>query len=248
MLTIQEQTATTANNLANVDTAGFKADLLRFTSAPAIHTWRVDDPTTADAAGRPRPEYIGLTNAGVMDTEVWRDFSQGQIVQTQRPLDIAIIGDGFLRVMDAAGQEMYTRDGELRQTPDGWLTDARGCRVQGLNGDISLGSSNDVHIDHSGGVYVDGTLVDTLDLAFFSDPQGQLSKAGDNLWRASSAPDAAGTVQVQSGFIERSNVNAVDCLTELITQLRHYEAAQRVIVAEDGMLNIAANNIGRMPQ
>ncbi len=54
--------------------------------------------------------------------------------------------------------------------------------------------------------------------------------------------------EVQSGFIERSNVNAVDSLTELITQLRHYEAAQRVIVAEDGMLNIAANNVGRMPQ
>ncbi len=105
MLTIQEQTATTANNLANVDTAGFKADLLRFTSAPAIHTWRVDDPTTTDAQGRPRPEYIGLTNAGVMDTEIWRDFSQGQLVETQRPLDVAIIGDGFLRVTDETGRK-----------------------------------------------------------------------------------------------------------------------------------------------
>jgi flagellar basal-body rod protein FlgF len=248
MLTIQEQTATTASNLANVDTTGFKADMLRFTSAPAVHTWRVDDPTTTDKQGRPRPEYIGLTNAGVMDTEIWRDFSQGQIVETRRPLDVALIGDGFLRVKNETGQEMYTRDGELRQTPDGFLTDERGRRVQGLGGDINVGSSNDVSIDRSGGVYADGAQVDTLSLAHFSDPQTQLAKAGDNLWSASSAPDGTGASEVQSGFIERSNVSAVDSLTELIMQLRHYEAAQRVIVAEDGMLNIAANNIGRMPQ
>lgn len=248
MLTIQEQTATTANNLANADTAGFKADLLLFTSAPAVHTWRCDDPTTMDDAGRRVPEYIGLTNAGVMDTQVWRDFSQGQLLETQRPLDVAIIGAGFLHVTDDTGRELYTRDGQLRQTADGFLTDERGRRVQGVSGDINVGSGNDVYINRSGEVWVAGAQVDTLDLAFFSDPQTQLRKSGDNLWTSTAPPDGAGVVDVQSGFIERSNVSAVDSITELITQLRHYEAAQRAIVAEDGMLNIAVNNVGRLPQ
>jgi flagellar basal-body rod protein FlgG len=247
MLTLEEQTATTANNLANVDTAGFKADLLLFTSAPAIHTWRVDDPTHVDRQGRVVPQYIGLTNAGVLDTKIWRDFTPGQIVETRRPLDIAITGDGFLRVNDG-GQELYTRDGELRQTPDGFLTDSQGRRVQGQTGDINVGASGDVYINRAGEVYADGALVDRLNLAFFTDPQVQLSKAGGNLWRADTPPDGTGQVDVQAGFIERSNVNAVDSLMELITQLRHYEAAQRVILAEDDTLSIAANNVGRMPQ
>jgi len=248
MLTIQEQTATTANNLANADTTGFKADLLRFVSAPAIHTWRLDDPTTLDDQGRQQPEYIGLTNAGVLDTEIWRDFSQGQLTETNRPLDIAIAGEGFLRVKDETGQELYTRDGELRQTADGYLTDSRGRRVQGQSGDINIGTNNDVYFNHSGEVYAGGAVADTLDLAYFTAPQQQLSKVGDNLWRSSTAPDGTGASVVQGGFIERSNVSVVDCITDLITQLRHYEAAQRAIVAEDGMLNIAANNVGRMPQ
>jgi flagellar basal-body rod protein FlgG len=248
MMTIQEQTATTAGNLANVDTAGFKADLLLFTSAPAIHTWRMDDPTHTDKQGRQIPQYIGLTNAGVMDTKMFRDFSQGQLVETRRPLDIALTGEGFLHVRDENGLDMYTRDGQLRQTPDGFLTDERGRRVQGQGGDINVGSSNDVYFNRSGGVFADGAQVATLDLPSFSDPQAQLSKAGDNLWRASTPPDGVAVTEVQGGFIERSNVNAVDCLTELIVQLRHYESAQRVIQAEDDTLNIAANNVGRMPQ
>jgi flagellar basal-body rod protein FlgG len=248
MMTIQEQTATTAGNLANVDTAGFKADLLLFTSAPSINTWRVDDPTHTDKQGRQVPQYIGLTNAGVADTRMFRDFSQGQLVETKRPLDVALVGDGFLHVKDENGQDMYTRDGQLRQTPEGFLTDERGRRIQGQGGDINVGSTNDVYINRSGEVYADGAQVATLDLPSFTDPQTQLSKAGDNLWKATTAPDGAAVTEVQAGFIERSNVDAVDSLTELITQLRHYEAAQKVILAEDDTLNIAANNVGRMPQ
>jgi flagellar basal-body rod protein FlgF len=247
MMTIQEQTATTANNLANVDTAGFKADLLQFTSAPAIHTWRLDDPSYTDEEGRRIPEYIGLTNCGTMDTKIWRDFSQGQIVQTSRPLDVAIIGDGFLRVTDE-GQEYYTRCGELRVTPDGTLTDDQGRHVQGAGGDINVGTGNNIEINRSGDISVDGAVVGSLSLAFFNDPQTDLSKRGDNLWRAAGAPATIGAGELRTGYLERSNVDAVSGITELITQLRHYEAAQRVIQTEDSLLNTAANQIGRMPQ
>lgn len=248
MMTVQEQTATTANNLANVDTVGFKADLLLFTSAPAIHTWRVDDPTSTDDEGRLQPQYLGLTNAGTVDTEIWRDFDQGQLVHTGRDLDVAIDGDGFFRVRETGGPEVYTRDGQFIQTAEGFLTDNQGRRVQGLAGDIFLGGSSDVFINRSGEVWVEGAPLDTINLAYFSDPQTQLSKAGDNAWRASVAPDSVGASELRAGYIERSNVDAVSCIQELIVQLRHYQAADKAVRSEDEALNIAANRLGMLPQ
>jgi flagellar basal-body rod protein FlgG len=248
MMTVQEQTATTANNLANVDTVGFKADLLRFVSAPSIHTWRIDDPTTTDETGRPLPEYIGLTNVGTMDTEIWRDFDQGQLVFTGNALDAAINGPGFFRVLDENGVEVYSRDGQFRRSSDGYLVDNQGRRVQGQAGDIFLADGAALGIARSGEVTVDGTVSGVIDLAYFSDPQQQLSKRGDNVWEALTPPDSVGDSELRGGYLERSNVDAVRCITELIVQLRHFQAAEKVIVTEDTLLNTAANQIGRMPQ
>jgi flagellar basal-body rod protein FlgG len=248
MMTIQEQTATTANNLANVDTAGFKQDLLLFTSAPGIHTWRLDDPTHLNDEGERRPEYIGLTNVGTADTDVWRDLDQGQLVHTAQPLDIAIVGDGWFRVMEG-GQEYYTRNGQFHRSADGFVVDSRGRRLQGQGGDINLGSAADIQVNRSGEFYADGELIDTLNLAFFTDPQAQLDKRGDNLWEAlDGGPDGVGVVDVRGGYVERSNVDAIRSLVELIREQRHYEAAARVVTAEDNTLDMAVNRIGVMPQ
>ena len=248
MMTVQEQTATTANNLANVDTVGFKADLLRFVAAPSIHTWRIDDPTTLDDQGQPQPEYIGLTNVGTMDTEIWRDFDQGQLVFTGNALDVAIVGPGFFSVTDENGAEVYSRDGQFHRSADGYLVDNQGRRVQGPGGDILLGDGAELSVARSGEVMVNGNTVGAINLAYFSDPQTQLSKRGDNVWEAQAAPDSVGDSTLRGGYIERSNVDAVRCITELIVQLRHFQAAEKAIRTEDDSLNIAANQIGRMPQ
>jgi flagellar basal-body rod protein FlgF len=247
MMTIQERTDTTANNLANADTAGFKQDLLVYSSAPAIHTWRIDDPTALNEDGERRPEYIGLTNCGVMDTEVWRDFSQGQLVQTNQDLDIAIAGDGWFKVSEN-GATFYTRDGEFHRDAAGFVVDNRGRRLQGQGGDINVGDAAKIEVNRSGEIYANGAQAATLDLAFFSDPQKQLEKMGDNLWNAKSAPDGVGTINVRGGYIERSNVDAIRSLVELIREQRHYEASARVVSTEDSTLDIAANKVGALPQ
>lgn len=248
MLTIEEQTATTANNLANVDTVGFKADLLRFVSAPGIHTWRIDDPTSLDKQGRSKPEYIGLTNVGTMDTEVWRDFEQGQPVFTGNNLDVAIFGPGFFRVTDENGEEVYSRDGQFKRSSDGYLVDNQGRRVQGQGGDIFLGDGTTVNINRTGEVQVDNAPVGVIDLAYFTDPQQQLNKRGDNVWVAQDAPDGVGDSELRGGYVERSNVDMIRCITELIVELRHYQAAEKVVLTEDSTLNIAANQLGKLPQ
>jgi flagellar basal-body rod protein FlgF len=248
MLTIEEQTATTANNLANIDTAGFKQDLLQFTALPGIHTWRLDDPTHTDLSGKPKPEYLGVMNAGTMDTKIWRDFDQGQPVQSGNPLDAAIAGDGFFVIDDGQGGEQYTRNGQFHLSADGTLVDSRGRAVQGLGGPIILPGAAEAYISGDGGVYSGGELAGQLRIVNFDDPQSQLSKKGDNAWTSSAPATNMELPQVMGGYYERSNADAVTCLTELIRYMRHYEAAQRVIVSEDSTLNIAANQIGRMPQ
>jgi flagellar basal-body rod protein FlgF len=248
MMTIQERTDTTANNLANADTAGFKQDLLVYSSAPAIHTWRIDDPTNVNEAGQRRPDYLGLTNCGTMDTEVWRDFDQGQLVQTGQELDIAIAGDGWFKVSEN-GETYYTRDGEFHRDRAGFVVDNKGRRLQGQGGDINVGDAAKIEVNRSGEFYADGAQVATLDLAFFTDPQTQLQKMGDNLWRSTAgAPDGVGTVSVRGGYIERSNVDAIRSLVELIREQRHYEASARVITTEDAALDIAVNRVGVLPQ
>jgi flagellar basal-body rod protein FlgG len=256
MLTIEEQTATTANNLANVNTTGFKQDLLLFTSAPGIRTWRVYDPLTDDARGFSQPEYIGLQNAGVLDTKVYRDFSQGQLILTERRLDVALSGDGFFRVVDqATGEELYTRDGSFTQTADGFLVDQLGRRVQGAGGDINLAGGNDVYYSQSGEIFSGSTQLGAFSLAYFDDPQTQLAKAGDNAFRAEGGPSLTGTTgpdgvrtEFAGGYLERSNVDPIRSIVELIAQQRHYEAAQRAVTTHDAALDIAVNQIGRMPQ
>jgi len=248
MMTVQEQTATTTNNLANVDTMGFKADLLRFVSAPAIHTWKIDDPNYKDKDGQTHPEYLGLTNCGTADTEIWRNLDQGQLIHTGLPLDCAIEGPGFFRVISDTGEEVYSRDGQFKHHPSGFLTDNLGRRVQGVNGDIFLGQSIDIYINQSGEVHVDGEAVGQIDLAYFSDPQQQLSKLGENAWRSSVAPDGVGDSKVRGGYIERSNVDTVSCIAELIVQLRHYQAMEKSVTTANDTLNIAVNQVGKMPQ
>jgi flagellar basal-body rod protein FlgG len=242
MLTIEEQTATTANNLANADTTGFKQDLLLFTSAPGIHTWRVDDPSVAR-----KPQYIGLQNAGVLDTKVVHDFSQGQLVQTGRSLDMAIAGDGYFQVKDAAsGETLYTRNGSFVQTPDGYLVDQLGRRVQGAGGDINLGGSNDVYVDQSGEIFANGAQVAQVSLAYFTDPQAQLTKVGDNAFHAVGPPDGTGQSQIQGGYLERSNVDATRSIIELIIEQRHYDAAQKAVSTQDNALDVAVNQVGKV--
>ncbi len=263
MLTLEERTAVTANNLANVDTAGFKSDLLTYTSAPGIHTWRIGDPSTANSQGYPVPQYIGLTNAGVTDIQIWRDFSSGQAVSTGNPLDVAI-DDGpgattvsMLRVIPqsgpGAGEVFYSRDGQLKVSNDGFLVDNQGRRVQGEAGDIPISDASATEIDSSGNVSINKEPVGRISLAPFDDPQQQLEKHGDNLWRIKNETGATaptgnsldGNGRLAQGCVERSNASAVTSLVELIQNLRHYEASQKVVQTADSTLNIVVNQIGR---
>lgn len=197
------RTEVSANNLANLETPGFKKGVV------VQHSF---DDALALVQGR----------GGV-------DFTQGDLVPTGGPLDVGLEGPGFLCV-DTPGGERYTRGGRLTRSAEGQLVTADGAPVLGRSGPISLGQGADVSISPDGRVQVDGADVGQLRVVSF---QGRppLEAEGAGLFRArgKAAPLEATDTQVRAGTLERGNASSIEELVGLITIQRSFEAANRAI-------------------
>jgi flagellar basal-body rod protein FlgG len=215
-----------ANNLANADTAGFKADLI--TIGLSDESPRdLSDP--ASRAGSVVPGRAGL------------DPSPGILKPTGNPLDLAIVGRGLFAVETPQG-ERYTRAGSFTRDSNGFLTTPEGFRVLGTTGPIRV---------PEGGMQVDaqGRLPDGASLRIVAGPDGLgLVKVGLNLFAvpdgAPRPPDLPEATLIQ-GRLESSNVNVVRTMVEMLATLRTYEAYQRTIQALDQTAGQAANELGR---
>jgi flagellar basal-body rod protein FlgG len=222
-----------ANNLANASTAGFKQDDLMLLQG-GVPPWEAG----ASASG-PAP-------AGAQTVAPWTDFSQAPIRQTDRKLDVALDGSGFLVVQTPQGPR-YTRSGALAMSRDGYLVTASGDQVLGDNGPIAIRSSGAV-ITPRGEVQEEGRTVATIRVVDFPKPY-RLLKEGDGLFvpaDPTAAPVPAQDYQVLAGALEDSNVNTVRTMVGMIAMLRNYESAQRAIQAADEADRYAANDMGRV--
>ncbi len=241
---------TIANNLANINTTGFKRSQINFNDLLYI---KMKEPGTEIASGINSPGGLEI-GSGVRAASTIKVFTPGELQNTSRPLDVAIMGDGFFQVTLPNGDLNYTRDGSLQINANGELVTSTGYT---LEPSITIPSDVvSVSIEKDGGVNVTdsaGTLsvVGTLQLARFQNPSG-LSNEGDNLYAetiASGTP-ITGTAgeeafgSIQSGFLEKSNVQMVTELVNLITAQRAYEINSRAIKAGDDMLR-TANEIVR---
>ncbi|HEY3269341.1 MAG TPA: flagellar basal-body rod protein FlgF [Armatimonadota bacterium] len=215
----------TANNLANVNTSGFKRDV------PAFSVFL----TGADGAAP-------ITQ---LDTQAGCDFAQGSLKQTDDKLNFALEGDGFFSVQTAAGVA-YTRDGSFTLSADGALVTGSGDAVLGANGPIKLAPGS-FSVDERGVITQNGKAVDTLKVVSFADPQG-LRKLGGNLITApfTQATNAATTTKVRQGYLESSNVNSVSEMVSMISGYRAYEASQKAATAQDETLEKLVNEVGRV--
>lgn len=252
MIAQQLSIDTIANNLANVNTTGFKKsrvnfqDLLYETIKPA---------GSETAAGTTIPEGIQVGH-GTRPSAIAKVFTPGAFIQTGNALDIAIEGDGFFQIEMPDGSTSYTRDGSFKINEEGTIMTADGYPlVPGINIPneaelISIGSDGTVSARLPG----DNTpqVLGNLQLVRFSNPAGLDARLGRNLLletQASGAPnqgqpglDGLGTV-VQ-GFLENSNVQVVEEILQMIIAQRAYEANSKVIQTSDEMLQ-TANNVRR---
>lgn len=234
-LVAQSQADVIANNLANVNTSGFKRTLLQVQSAPEMGLYRHQMDPSGNPRGTASTAFVGSLGLGaqVMDTPAV--FEQGTLGATGNPLDLAIQGNAFFAIQTPQGVR-YTRDGQFGQDPTGRLVTMDGSPVLGTNGPVQLQqNAGAVQIDQNGNVTQGGRLIDTVALVQFGDLT-QVRPEGDNRFIASNAalPSRVTTGStIHQGYLERSNANVVRSMVDLITAQRWFEANQKVIQTQD---------------
>jgi flagellar basal-body rod protein FlgF len=238
---LERQLDVVSNNIANVNTTGFKADASLFEQY-LMSGAHEDNFKASDR----RVSYV-------QDRGTFRDMSQGAAEQTKNPLDIAIDGAGFLVVQTPAG-ERYTRDGGLQLNGLGQLVTAAGNPVLGTGGPIVFQpTDHDVNVTPDGTITVqEGTshtdsLRGKLRLVSFADAQ-KLLKEGSNLYSAgegSAQPDVKS--MVRQGFIEKSNVNAVAEMSRMIEVNRAYTQVSTLLQQESDLHKSAIEKLADVP-
>ncbi|MBK7997241.1 MAG: flagellar basal-body rod protein FlgG [Verrucomicrobia bacterium] len=240
---------TISNNLANVNTTGFKKSKIEFQDL-LYQTYR---PAGADQGGGnllPTGLQVGHGSRVVATSKI---FTTGEFTRTGESLDVAIQGDGFLEVQLPDGSRAYTRDGALKRASDGRVVTSDGLVVQGGFQPIPAGTT-DISISPNGDVETrgsNGTQTFRVTLVRFANPAG-LDSIGRNLYRetgASGTPEIGnagenGFGTMQQGYLEMSNVKVVEEMVNLIVAQRAYEVNAKSVQAADEMMQLS-NNLRR---
>lgn len=223
----------TANNLANVNSTGFKKDTALFKSFPEMLVRRINDQKQTIPAKSP---VVGSLGTGALVDEIFTSHQQGQLRESSNPFDLAIAGEGFFVVQNQNGT-FYTRNGSFTLDGEGYLVNSQGAYVLGQAGPIRIGSADNVVIDPAGNISVDGVGIDTIRTVTVAD-SAALTKVGDSLFTGGQAV-AGLDGQIRQKFVEAANVNPITEMVNLITIARAYEANQKMITAHDNTLGQA---------
>jgi flagellar basal-body rod protein FlgG len=232
-----------ANNIANINTTGFKRSRAEFTDLLYQAERSAGTPNRGGQDAIPEGAQIGL---GVRTTAIRNLHMQGALTNTGNKLDLALNGRGWFHVAGANGEQLYTRAGSFNKNATGQIVTADGYVVQPAM--TIPPNATDVVINETGQVYAragtDATmqLIGQLTLANFTNESG-LDPLGSNLYRETTAsgtpvtgvPGDPGFGSLQQGYLEASNVDAVKEITELIAAQRAYEMNSKVIQASDDM-------------
>jgi flagellar basal-body rod protein FlgG len=237
---------TIANNLANVNTPGFKRSKIEFQDL----LYQTPRASGADSGGGnlvPTGVEVGNGSRVAATSKV---FTQGQLTNTGEKLDIAIQGEGFYEIQRPDGTRAYTRDGSFKLNAQGQVVTADGMPVLSGFQPIPQGATS-VSVSQDGQVTIQagsGTQTFTLQLARFANPAG-LQSMGGNLYQETAAsgtpelgkPGEQGFGQTIQGYVENSNVNIVEEMVNLIVAQRAYEINSKSIQTSDEMLQNVAN-------
>ncbi|MDD5091262.1 MAG: flagellar hook-basal body protein [Candidatus Wallbacteria bacterium] len=270
MLCQEAATQTLANNLANVNTAGFKKDNVIYRDFPSMLLRRINDPTKKIYENRVDPwPYVGKLGTGTIVDEIYNDRTQGDFHESGNTTDLALNGKGFF-VVDTPNGVAYTRNGTFKIgaggricTLEGFPLLARKSPTNMSDQDAVINEKGEYPIDVSeikveentkqftvgedGKVFIDGEERFRLLVVDFENTNRVL-KRGKDLFFATEGSGMGlfqGQTRVYQGKLENSNVSAVESMVRLITAQRSYEANQKVIQNEDQSLNKLINEVGR---
>ncbi|MCH5291234.1 MAG: flagellar basal-body rod protein FlgF [Treponema sp.] len=240
-----------SNNLANVDTTGFKRDIAtsKSFSELLIRRTRADGVYETPFGSADVAPIVGKLGLGVETNELYTDFSQGSFKSTDTATDFALNGKGFFAVQTPDG-ERYTRNGDFFLGKEGVLLTKEGYPVLGENGPIHV-DDDKFHVNEDGMIYakdVDGIPVDRLRIVRFENER-YLKKQGGSLWRTTEISGGAHIAEgderpkVLQRYTETSNVNVVNEMVQMIEVNRAYEANQKSIQSEDSMMDTLWNRV-----
>jgi len=246
----QTRLAVISNNLANVNTTGFKRDRAVFEDLLYQNVRQVGAQATQDSQ---LPSGLSLgTGVRVVATE--KTHTQGNIIQTDRSLDVSVQGRGFLQILLPSGDLAYSRDGSLQVNANGEVVTAQGYQLQPTvtvpsnSRSITIGSDGIISILTPGSS--GPTQIGNIQLADFINPTG-LQSVGENLYIESGSsgspqvgtPGLNGLGTVIQGSLETSNVNVVEELVNMIETQRAYELNSKAISTSDQMLQYVSQNL-----
>ncbi len=240
-----------ANNLANVNTTGYKRSRADFQE---LMYEEIKTPGAASADGTQLPSGIQI-GLGVRPVAVQKVFEQGDFTPTGNPLDMVVEGAGFFQIVKPDGEIAYTRAGAFKLDSEGRIVTSEGYPMEP---EITIPSdTTQITINPDGSINATQpgnsapTEVGQIEIARFSNPGG-LKSIGKNLFEETASsgvpntdtPGNEGLGTIQQGFIELSNVNIVDEMVQMIVSQRAYEINSKVVQAADDMMQIA-NNLRR---
>ena len=253
MLVQEKMLDVAGNNLANVNTAGFRGRIAVNKSFPTLLMEKLDGNPGETYPPKPdrlkKRELIGSAAFSNVLSETVTDTQGGAMRVTDAPLDVAVVGEGFFTVQDGLGNTFYTRSGHFVLDGEGNLATHNGHLVQGLGGPVAVGiEAASVFVNEGGQVIADGVVVDQLQVVQFESPT-YLRQEGKSLLsetKDSGAPEPVEAPHLASGTLEMSNVNVVTEMIRMIEANRAYEAAAKTISVQDDMASSLNQTYGKV--
>lgn len=232
-----------ANNLANVNTPGYKKEKISFKDVLTHYAHDFLDPNKGIKGGVRWPEKDLLTQPRI--DQVVTDFSQGELIKTGNPLSLAIEGKGFFKVQTEEGI-MYSRGGNFQLDSNGYIITNQGYQLLGQNGPIQVPTSQNIQITPDGILFSGNDQIDIIPIVNFEDPQ-KLKKIGGGLYKAEEGVQEipAEDVKIFQGYIESSNVEVATELVNMLETLRIFEALQKTMTNTNDQDRNLISKMGR---
>ncbi|WP_102400910.1 flagellar hook-basal body complex protein [Haloimpatiens massiliensis] len=243
LITEEAKQQSITNNLANANTNGYKKEDLRFKDFKEAAMINYDKVIN----GRNVKQKLGNLSLGSKIDDVIVKFTQGTIVETNNKTDFAIDGQGFFAVQDEKGKVLYTRDGSFRVDIQGNLVNSNGYKVLGFNENNNLEpikvGNDKIACDSLGNIKLNERNAYRFAFAGFN--EGEIKKIGDNLYSSDKNPTFINT-HVKQECVEKSNVNIINEMIDMMTVMRNFESNQKVVQTMDDTLGKLISGVGEV--
>ncbi|WP_077358808.1 flagellar hook-basal body protein [Virgibacillus halodenitrificans] len=255
MIAQQRQQEALSNNIANANTPGYKADQTALKSFPELLIKQVGEMDIPTKHGHKLPvqKSIGSLNTGVYVQETIPNYVQGDLRETGVSTDLAFVngtlpeetGNLFFIVQNESGEERYTRNGNFTVDGQGYLVTKQGYYVLDQQGNQIQTNGMEFTVTQDGFLQTEGQTI-PLGIAY-TENANTFVKEGNGLYQGQADPVPAGTsFKIEQGFLERSNVDSLQSMTQMMEAYRMFETNQRVLKAYDESMGKAVSEIGRI--